>query len=240
MARPDVSATTERIYAALPQEERNADEDQADGANGYPQLRYLSLLGDQAGELEVLLDRFNFVAPRDGGAAGDTSDLADPATADVAWLAWLAMHPGVDVAAMTPGEARVAIDAEQFIRGSHDQLLAAIRTRLSGAQRATLIPNLGADQWLLGVQIHPDDLDIASWTTIEADFGTWDQIEAAGSWEAIGAVDAIDTAIVAASKPAGVELINVPAGSWWSIETLGSWTAIEALGSWSAIEFAPF
>lgn len=59
MARPTVAAPTERTYDRLPEHYRHADERQGAGANQYPLLRFLSLLGDQAGELEDFYDRFD-------------------------------------------------------------------------------------------------------------------------------------------------------------------------------------
>lgn len=88
--RPDVSATTERLYGSLPAFYRDADE-----PLDWPLLRYLSLLGDQLGDLEELVDRIDFVRAEDVGSAGDTSDLVDPATADAAWLPWLAQLVGI-------------------------------------------------------------------------------------------------------------------------------------------------
>lgn len=92
MARPAVSAFTARWWEALPAVYRDADEDQADGVNGWPLERFLSLLGDQAGEIETLYDR---IALHDDGTGDWVSDLANPATADAAWLAWLAQIAGL-------------------------------------------------------------------------------------------------------------------------------------------------
>lgn len=90
-APPAVAAFTRRWFDDLPEVYRAADE--ADpSVDGWPLLRYLSLLGDQADELSTLVDRF---ALHDDGAGDWTSDLSNPATADAAWLPWLAQMAGI-------------------------------------------------------------------------------------------------------------------------------------------------
>lgn len=82
------SATTQRIYEALPPTHRDADEDL-----GWPLLRYLSLVGDQAGEIETLLDRFQ------------AGELTDPDAADTGWLRWLGSLIGASIPAGVTGTA---------------------------------------------------------------------------------------------------------------------------------------
>lgn len=95
---PAVHPRTQRIYDRLPDLYRAADADQA---GDLPFLRFLSLLGDQAGALEDLYDRINYVPPDEGGPEDGTSDLVDPARADGAWLTWLAQLVGITVARLT-------------------------------------------------------------------------------------------------------------------------------------------
>jgi hypothetical protein len=80
---------TQRLYNRLPTLYRDAD------TTPQQLLRFISLLGDQADEVETLTYRIGYQAPDDGGAAGDTSDLTDPTAADTAWLPWLAQLVGV-------------------------------------------------------------------------------------------------------------------------------------------------
>lgn len=94
MARPDTTATTERLWGALPQLYRDADEAQGDGVDGWPLLRYVSLLGDQADELAALYGR---LALHDDGAGDWRSDLGDPEAADDVWLPWLASLAGLSL-----------------------------------------------------------------------------------------------------------------------------------------------
>jgi hypothetical protein len=96
MPRPIVSTFTERLYGRLPDLYREADEAD-ESPDGYPLLRYLSLLCDQAGEVETIVDRVDYITPEDGGDPDDTSDLTDPATASPSWLPWLAQLVGVDL-----------------------------------------------------------------------------------------------------------------------------------------------
>lgn len=127
MTAPLVGDLTGDLYEALPEVYRVADA--ADPTpDGWPLLRYLSTLLDQATPLLDLYDRFEH-SPADDrpygglshlegvaqpwrgygsgdygsggyGEAADTSDLVDPATADAGWLSWLAQLVG---ATLLPG-----------------------------------------------------------------------------------------------------------------------------------------
>lgn len=68
MTRPVVHPTTERIYARLPEFLRSSDERLSDGPDGYPLLRYLSLILDQLGVVDDLVDRIDYRMPADGGS----------------------------------------------------------------------------------------------------------------------------------------------------------------------------
>lgn len=61
---PTYSRTLERVYGRLPDHYREADE-----RLGYPLKRYLSGVADRAGELEVLLDRIDYVNRADRAAS---------------------------------------------------------------------------------------------------------------------------------------------------------------------------
>jgi hypothetical protein len=198
MARPDASDFTDRLYDRLPELYKAADE--ADG--DYPLLRYLSLLGDQAGEVETLLDRV------DPDVAG-VSELLDADLADAAWLDWLAQVVGVPSGDYTIAELRAAISGADALRqrGSSATMADAVRPLLTGAQYVYIASHYG-DVWtvaILTVGIETpttsDELLAAAalnkpagvtlvhlvgltWDDIEA-YPTWDDIELAGSWDAL-------------------------------------------------------
>lgn len=86
MSRPEVSGHTERVYAGLPEAYRDADAGLDDGevegaSNGYPLLRFASLIGDQAGAVEDLVDRID-------DTDAHPSELFDPVRSDPAWRPW--------------------------------------------------------------------------------------------------------------------------------------------------------
>lgn len=215
MARPVVHAHTERLYArSIPGVYRDADEAQAGGPSGYPFLRYLDLIGAQAGELEDLYDRINYVPLEDGGAPGDTSELVDPDLADAAWLPWLAQLVGVRLRPLqTEAEQRASIAGAStgWRAGTRSAIEAVAATTLIGARDVDTIPHYGGDRWVLGVrtrpvetpdpaatlaaivnaEVKPAGVDLvhvayaASWDTLEAAYPTWDDWEAAGSWDVL-------------------------------------------------------
>lgn len=209
MARPVVSGYTERLYGRLEEFRREADAEQ-----DYPLLRYLSLLGDQAGEVEELLDRFDYVSTADGGQPGDTSDLVDPATADAAWLPWLAQHVGAVLPrGIAEAEQRVTIEsaAGGFQAGSRPALAAVARRALTGAQYVNITAHLEGNVWVIGLATAEEDtpsiaaviaaiveadakpagyrLEVtfysASWDTLEAAYATSDEWDAVTSWDAL-------------------------------------------------------
>lgn len=209
MARPDVSAFTERYYSSLPAFYRDTDE-----GLDWPLLRYLSLLGDQDGEVEDLVDRFAYTAPEDGGAPGDTSDLVDPLTADAAWLPWLAQLVGVDLLPeLTEAERRnaILIAGAGWRAGTKTAIAEAAALELTGTRYVEVIDHYNGDAFTIGVRTRADETAdpdavitsietfharpagflivsafyAASWAVIESHYPTWTAIEAAGSWGAI-------------------------------------------------------
>lgn len=152
MPPPAVGATTARLYAALPAYIRDADADPAQTGYpaGWPLLRFLSLLFDQASELEVLLDRFAHLepSPDDPGLMRAASDLVDPAGADAAWLDWLGQVVGVDRADRDDATMRAAIaGAGTRARGSAVDLEAIVGPLLTGTAYFELEPHYLGDIW---------------------------------------------------------------------------------------------
>lgn len=197
MARPTVSAFTEQVYARLPQTYRDEDE-----PLDFPLLRFLSLIGDQGGELEVLLDRIAYVPVDDGGTPGDTSDLVDPATADDAWLRWLAQPVGVVLPpAVTGVAARDAIAGavNGFQVGTKGAIAAAAASALTGTRYVSVY-----------------DHSIAT----VGDGGIWDVMLVTRTSETPD-ITAVATAVTSKNaKPAGVVLHFVAyTATWTAMET---------------------
>lgn len=191
---PTVSEATARVYAGLPEVYRDADP-----ATGYQLLRYLSLLGDQLGDVEVLLDRFT-----------DRGELVDPALADPRWLEWLAQLVGVRAAGATTAEARDLITgaATGWRAGTPESIRAAARGALTGSRYVDVRPD-GAHR--IRVQTvateTPDPAAVtaaveragvrpaghtlahtfyaASWDVLEARYPTWADVDLVASWDAL-------------------------------------------------------
>lgn len=124
MARPTVTARSEELYSQLPQYQRDADE-----GLGWPLLRFVSLLGDQADTVRSYLS--------------DPARLLDPARAPYSVLPWVAMLAGVDARLYpdTDGNRtnlRAAIAGASAARkpGSDAAILNAIQPLLSGSRIA--------------------------------------------------------------------------------------------------------
>src|SRR4051794_35459238 len=158
MTRPTVHARTEAFYSRLPDVYREADAAQDLGVgdlNGYPLLRWLSLIVDQLGDVADLIGRIDYYTPDDRGAPGDTSDLADPAAADAAWLAWLAQAVGVRLAPnlnVDDQRAAIAGAVSGFLKGTKQGIAAAAQTALTGTKYVSVIPLYGGDQWRVEVR----------------------------------------------------------------------------------------
>lgn len=143
---PAVSALTRRWYDSLPELYTHADELEPSGG-GYPLLRYLSLLGDQAGAVEALGDRV------DGG------ELTDPYRADPGWLDWLGQFVGVRVPGGTPDAVkRDLIDGGSagWQAGTRGSIAVAAKRHLSGTQYATVAPST-TDRWTIRVVVRADE-----------------------------------------------------------------------------------
>lgn len=193
MTRPAPTATTERVYSGLAELYQAADADQAAGDNGYPLLRFLSLLADQVDDVNVLADRADYYSPDDGGAPGDTSDLTDPATADSAWLPWLAQLVGAPLpAGMTDAEKRGAIAGvvAGYLKGTKQGIEAAAQAALTGTRYVRVIPLYLGDQYRVEVRTRTS--------------------------ETPSTADVLAAIIAAGAKPAGIELVPTAYEATWA------------------------
>jgi hypothetical protein len=245
VAEPAVSDFTARWYARLPGEYRDAD-----AGLDWPLLRFLSLLGDQGGDVLTLLERIDYRAPDDSppGEAGDTSDLADPATADVAWLPWLAQLVGVVLdPALSVQERRdlLASASSGWRIGTKAAVADAVRTRLSGTKYVE-VHSHSTEQGVgsggaFDVLIVTLESETIGWFSLESTAPTWADVEALGSWDAIEeqANAKLHEAVIAAgAKPAGVRLWWAPYRASWDVieAAYPTWADVEAAGSWSALQ----
>lgn len=211
---PDPHPTTRRIYDALPEFYRTADDAQP-GPADLPLLRFLSLLGDQLGEVEDLVDRVDYVTANDGGTPGDTSDLVDPYAADVAWLPWLAQLIGVTLPPAVDDPARrdaIAFASSGWRAGTKAGMADAARSALTGTRYVQIVDHYTGDQWLVEVRTR-----------------TTETPDPAAVLAAIAAKDA---------KPVGVELVATNYTTTWALLEAGrpTWADWEAAGSWRVLE----
>lgn len=205
---PVVHPATQELYDGLPRFYRVADAQQA---GDLPLLRYLSLMGDQLGEVLDLLDRVNYVAPDEDGELGDTSDLVDPATADAAWLPWLAQLVGARITPAMDETARrdaIAGASTGWRAATASAIALAAATALTGSRYLRVINHYTGDRWKIELMTRatetPDAAAVAqavidahakpvgvelvpvaytaSWATLEAERPTWADWAAAGSW----------------------------------------------------------
>jgi hypothetical protein len=188
MPRPDVADLTDRLYDRLPAMYRDADE-----PLDFPLLRWLSLLLDPAGELDVLHDR---LAPAD---LTDTSELADPATADLAWLPWLAQMVGVRLSRDLTGQA--ARDAVQFAssgyRGGTKAAVAdAAKSELTGTRYAQVFDH-STDASVIGAA------------------GEWDVLIVTRTTETPSVARVLDAVVAKRAKPVGVVLYHRAYNATW-------------------------
>lgn len=199
MVGPAFTAHLERLYERLPEHYRDADGRQ-DG--DYPLKRFLALLGDQAGALEVLVDRIDFIPEHEGGVAGDTSDLVDPDTADVAWLPWLGQLLGAQIApGLTDAEKRdlVRFAPAGWRAGNKQAVADAAKTVLTGTKYAQ-------------VYDHSTDVSAIGAAT------QWDVLIVTRTSETPDPALVIPTVIAKRAKPAGVELYHRSyEGSWGDV-----------------------
>lgn len=218
MAGP-FSTFTERLYGRLPEHYRDADAVQT---GDQPLRRYLSLMGDQAGEVEELVDRIDFVPEHEGGIAGDTSDLVDHAEAEEAWLPWLGQLVGAQIdPGLTEAEKRDAIEFAPagWRAGNKAAIADAARTALTGTKYAQ-------------VYDHMEDVGVPG--------GEWDVLVVTKPAETPDPALVLVAIVAKNAKPAGVVLHHGEySADWGDVEAAApTWADWEALGSWAGIETA--
>jgi len=184
---------TQRLFSRLPQMYRDADP-----STGDQLLRFISLLGDQANEIEQLLERVAYTPPEDGGRPDDTSDLVDPTAADAAWLPWLAQLVGVRVP--TSGDPLatrdvIAAATTGWRAGTRDAIAGAARTALTGTRY---------------VRVYEHSV------SSPGDGGQWDVLLVTRITETPDVHAVLQAVVDAHAKPAGVELHHRAYTSTWA------------------------
>lgn len=177
MARPDITAFTERLYASLPAAYRDADE-QFD----FPLLRFLSSLTDITAEVDVLHDRLS------ADLAGEVSELADPAVANLEWLPWMAQLVGVRLMPNVTGQAArdaVAFASSGYRGGTKAAVADAARSALIGARY---------------VKVHDHSI------TEPGNGGEWDVLLVTRVSDTPDVQAVLDAVVTKRAKPAGVVL----------------------------------
>lgn len=204
------TATSDRVYDRLPEAYRVDDE-----LRGFPLLRYLSTLTDQAGDLEDLVDRFD----------GDpTSDLVDPDTADNAWLDWLGQLVGVRLdPALTESERRDAVrfSSSGWQAGNKTAVADAAKTELTGTKFARVY-------------------DHSTAASVIGAASQWDVLIVTRPTETPNPAAVIEAVKRKRAKPAGVVLYQRSYESSWDTitTTYPTWNALEQAGSWNVIQEA--
>jgi P2-related tail formation protein len=205
---PVVGETTERLYDGLPEMYRDAD---VAVSGDQPLLRWLSLVGDQASELETIVDRLS-------------TDLTDPLEADDLWLDWLAQAVGVQLQpAMSEAERRnaVAFSSSGWRAGTKQAIKDAAKPALTGTQF---------------VEVYDHSTDVS----VRGAAGEFDVLLVTRGTETPDVAEVLATIVRQHAKPAGVKLYHRAYDTSWNTvtATYPTWNAIEAAGSWDRIQEA--
>lgn len=204
-----------RLYLDLPEHYRTAD-----AGLDWPMYFWLAGLLLVGGEVETLFDRIDFIPEFEGGAVGDTSDLADPVAAAAEWLPWLAQLVGVQLNPGLPVSAqRDAIETavSGFRAGTRPALAAAAKSLLTGTQF---------------VQVY--DHTIAS----PGDGGEWDVLLVTRDEETpFSGGELIDRVEAQGAKPAGVVLHHRSYTAPWDAvdAAYATWAATDGL-TWNQMD----
>ena len=136
MSEPILDATTEAVYARLPDHFRRVDINQ-----DYAFKRFISGICKEQDVINTLVQRFDYTPPDEGGVLGDTSELVDPRFADEAWLPWLAQLIGVNLSTRvvdlnTRNELLNASNG--YLAGTDSAIISAVQTELVGTKSVRL------------------------------------------------------------------------------------------------------
>lgn len=230
MAAPAVTEFTQDLFDELPEAYRTADEQL-----GWPLLRYLAVLGDQA---DQVWDQLRLL---------QAHEMADPAGAPAAWVDWMAQFVALAGAPLTTAEKRVAIQTGAGLTaGSLDSLRAAIEALLGGDKRYLIVTHDGGDPFKVHVYVNVDDAGGSTWDGLAVQFPSWNAWEAAGTWDnlATTAPIAVD-GVLATVKPAWIllELETLGGGNAWLFleEAVTTWDQWETeWATWDAFEGATY
>jgi hypothetical protein len=223
MAAPVFSDFTERLFARLPDTVRNSDEEQSVPDGGYPLKRWIAGIGDVCGSIEDTYNRMMWKLEGEGGAPGDDSDLANPATADSAWLPWISMIRGLtNKRAMDESKRRELLASDtNYKRGTKQSIINAVTPSLTGDR-------------FCEVYDHTSDFAQIGAATV------WDLLIVTKAVQTPGGVDPVQLVIDADCKPAGVTVRSAfVTSNWDAIEAVTTtwniwdgydWTGIETIG----------
>lgn len=245
-SEPIYSTTTERIYRRLPETYRILDTQ-----NDWQFKKYISSIGDQLNDLDVILARIEYLATPENKAdfyaslnqyntyarpsgvedptlgfspIEETSDLVDARTADAEWLEWIAQLTGANLTSVYDVSSKRFALVNNYLgfkAGSRAALEAAVTQYLTGTKYSRVYPRR----------------DGAGGSLVS--IGTqWDVLIVTKSEETPSGADLIANIIGKGAKPAGVILHHV-AYTWsWSVleSVFTTWTSIDATGSWNSLE----
>lgn len=197
--------TTQDIFDRLPEVFRNEDE-RADDPGVLKW--FISGTGDQATEVETLLERFQ------------RGELVDPSLADDSWLDYIAQLLGVTAARGLPASQKRTLLADPTIgykSGTPGAIISAAKGAVGGSG-------------YVGLYNHTTDASAIGAAS------EWDILLVTRSGEALS--NPAQRVIDLGQKPAGIRLYHrVWEVTWADIHAnYPTWAAINALPNWGALE----
>jgi hypothetical protein len=247
MSEPKYSVTTERIYNRLPEAYRTLD-----SQNDWQFKKYISSIGDQLNDIDLLVARFQFVPPdervdyyaslnefntyeRPAGIEdpnigfapiAETCDLLDARTADPAWFPFIAQLVGADLSTLSDDDEKQDALANNYLGfrvGSRASVEDAVKRVLTGTKYSRVYP-------------HRD----GAGGSISSPGTQWDILIVTKEVETPIGIDIVDEVTKKGVKPAGVVLHHISYNIVWSIieSVFDTWDKIDATLSWSNFETA--
>lgn len=188
---------------------------------GFPLKKYISSVGDQVDEVDIICKRVDFTSP-DEGVVADTSDLVDPMTADESWLPWLAQLVGISLQTnLNAEEQRDAIRSavSGYRSGTKGAIVASAQSALTGTKFAKVYDHSTSAEDGIGKG------------------GQWDVLIVTRASETPSGADVLDTVVRKGVKPAGVRLYHRTFSTPWStIESVApTWADWESY-TWQELE----